>query len=123
MAHQAWESGDPGELFYNRINEDNIVNYLADITATNPCGEVPLLPGESCILSSINLHEIYDKNSKSINYELLKQNSKNITRFLEDVTEITEAPIPFINEISKGLRRLGGGVLGFADLLVELNIP
>lgn len=69
------------------------------------------------------MHEVYDKNSKEIDYNLLRDSSKNITRFLENVTEITEAPIGFINEISKGLRRLGGGVLGFADLLVELNIP
>ena len=78
---------------------------------------------ESCILASINLHQIYNKKTKSIDYELLKDMVKTITRFLEDVTEVTEAPIKEINDISKGLRRLGGGVLGFADLLVELNIP
>ena len=123
MAKQAHASGDPGELFYDRINRDNMVSYIGDINATNPCGEVPLLPGESCILASINLHEVYDKNKKVIDYDLLKSISKNMTRFLEDVTEITESPLSFIDEMSKGLRRLGGGDLGFADLLVELNIP
>jgi ribonucleoside-diphosphate reductase alpha chain len=86
-------------------------------------GEVPLINGESCILSSINLHEIYDKKSKKIDYELLRKIVKTATRFLEDVTEITEAPLEYVNKITKGLRRLGLGVLGWSDLLVELNIP
>jgi ribonucleoside-diphosphate reductase alpha chain len=123
MAEQAWESGDPGTLQYDRINEDNLVPYIGNIEATNPCGEVPLLSGESCILTSINLHEMYDKKTKEINWDLLKDVVKTATRFLENVTEITEAPLPFINETTKGLRRLGLGVLGWADLLVELNIP
>ena len=90
---------------------------------TANCGEVPLLEGESCILASINLYKMFDKKSKQIDYKKLKNTTKIITRFLEDVTEITEAPLEYINKISKGLRRLGVGVLGFADLLVELNIP
>jgi ribonucleoside-diphosphate reductase alpha chain len=81
------------------------------------------LENESCILASINLHRMYNKKTKDIDWELLKENAKSVTRFLEDVTEITEAPLPQIDEMSKGLRRLGGGVLGFADLLVELGIP
>ena len=66
---------------------------------------------------------MYDKKTKSVNYELLKNVTKTITRFLEDVTEITQAPLDYINVMTKNLRRLGIGVLGFADLLVELNIP
>lgn len=123
MAKRAWESGDPGEQFYDRINEDNLVPYISDITATNPCGEVPLLPYESCILSSINLHKMYSKKYNQIDWNLLRDTVRLVTRFLEDVTEITTAPIDKINEMTKGLRRLGLGVLGFADLLVELNIP
>lgn len=123
MAKQAHASGDPGELFFNRINIDNIVPYMGDITATNPCGEVPLLEGESCILASINLHQIYDKKNKCIDWDFLKTLTKTQTRFLEDVTEITVAPLEYIDEMTKGLRRLGGGVMGLADLLVELDIP
>ena len=123
MAQQAWESGDPGEMFYDRINIDNIVYYLKDIRATNPCGEVPLLEGESCILTSTNLHEMYDPKAEDVEWNLLRDTTKSETRFLEDVTEITEAPIDYINTMTKNLRRLGGGILGFADLLVELNIP
>jgi len=66
---------------------------------------------------------MYNKKTHEIDYELLKETSKTITRFLEDVTEITEAPLPQINEMTKNLRRLGGGILGFADLLIELDIP
>ena len=123
MATRAWESGDPGQLFYDRINEDNLVPYIGAISATNPCGEVPLLPYESCILASINLHEMYDKKTDKVDYDKLKKYVKLGTRFLEDVTEITEAPVEVINETTKNLRRLGLGVLGFADLLVEMGIP
>jgi ribonucleoside-diphosphate reductase alpha chain len=124
MAKQAWESGDPGELFFDAINEDNMVEpYMGTIEATNPCGEIPLLAGESCILASINLHEMYNKERKGINYGLLEDVVRTATRFLEDVTEITEAPLEYIDEMTKNLRRLGLGIIGFADLLVELNIP
>jgi len=123
MATQAWESGDPGELFYDAMNRDNMVSYIEDIRATNPCGEVPLLINESCILASLNLHKFYDKKTKSINYDLLKDQVKTMTRFLEDVVEISEAPLDKINYTTKSLRRLGGGAMGWADLLVELNIP
>jgi ribonucleoside-diphosphate reductase alpha chain len=74
-------------------------------------------------LASINLHEIYNKKSKLIDYDLLKNITKSATRFLENVTEVGEAPLDYINKITKGLRRISIGVLGFADLLVELNIP
>jgi ribonucleoside-diphosphate reductase alpha chain len=69
------------------------------------------------------LHEFYNKKTKSIDYDLLKEKTKEMIRFLDDVTEISQAPVDYINKMTKGLRRLGGGVLGFADLLVELNIP
>ena len=85
--------------------------------------EVPLLSGESCILTSINLHQIYNKKTKQIDYELLKDIVKTNKRFLDDVTEISIAPVDKINEMTKGLRRISLGVLGFADLLVELDIP
>lgn len=82
-----------------------------------------MLSNESCILASINLLSVYDEKTKYINWDLLKILTKSIIRFLEDVTEITQAPLDKINEVTKALRRLGGGVMGFADLLVALNIP
>ena len=123
IATQAWESGDPGELFWDRINEDNMVKFLEFIYATNPCGEVPLLSNESCILASIVLLHIFDQKTKQIDWNLLKTLVKTLIRFLDDVTEVTEAPLDKINIVTKSLRRLGGGVMGFADLLVEMNIP
>jgi len=94
-----------------------------EIAANKYGGEVPLIDGESCILTSINLHQIYDKKNKIIDYELLKDIVKTVIRFLDNVTEISEAPIEKINTMTKGLRRISCGVLGFADLLVELDIP
>lgn len=123
IAERAHASADPGLIFKSRVNEDNLTPYMGEIEATNPCGEVPLLSGESCILASINLHEIYNKKSKSIDYGLLKDITKSAVRFLENVTEVGTAPLEYINKMTKGLRRISVGVLGFADLLVELNIP
>jgi ribonucleoside-diphosphate reductase alpha chain len=123
MAEQAWESGDPGILLEDAMNRENLVDYLEKIRATNPCGEVPLLINESCILASLNLHKFYDKKTNDINWDELRSQVKTMTRFLEDVVEISEAPLPEINEKTKSLRRLGGGAMGWADLLVDLGIP
>ncbi len=123
VAEQAWESGDPGAMFLSAINKDNMVKYLEYIEVSNPCGEVPLLTNESCILASLNLKKYYNSVSNEIDYELLKENTKLLTRFLEDVVEVTEAPLLKINEKTKSLRRLGLGVLGWADLLIDLGIP
>ena len=98
-------------------------NFVANRLVVHNCGEVTLFPGESCILGSINLHAFYNKKTKNINWEELQNVIISATRFLEDVTEISIAPIDFINKITKSLRRLGLGVMGFADLLVDLNIP
>lgn len=115
------ENGPISDVYDISVEGTN--NLIANYMVAHNCGEVPLLEGESCILASINLHQMYDKKLKNINYDLLKNVTKIITRFLEDVTEITEAPLDYINQMTKNLRRLGVGVLGFADLLVELNIP
>ena len=125
IAKQVWESGDPGVLFYDRINEDNMVaSYLGEIISTNPCGEVPLLPYESCVLGSINLHAFYDKNAPSvkINFPFLEYTVRTAVRFLDNVQTVSESPIKEIEELSKGLRRIGLGVMGWADLLAELGL-
>jgi len=124
IAKQAWESGDPGVLFYDRINEDNMVPYLGELESVNPCGEVPLLPYESCCLGSINLHAFYDKSAPSIkiNFPFLEYTVRTAVRFLDNVQTVSESPIKDIDELSKGLRRLGLGVMGWADLLVELDL-
>ena len=121
ISTRAWESGDPGILYYNRMNEDNMVYYLGDIKATNPCGEIGLLPYEACCLGSINLSKFVE--NKQINFQDLEYTVRLAIRFLDDVQEITYLPIDEINYWTKGLRRLGLGVFGWADMLAKLDIP
>lgn len=133
LCENAWESGDPGVFFIDRAEEDNMVGYLGEITATNPCGEVPLLPYEACCLGSLNLHEFYDADRDlgmgfsntvgGINWEKLEYVVRLSTRFLDNVQTLSETPIDIINETCKNLRRLGLGVMGWADLLAELELP
>lgn len=123
MARMAWESGDPGIFFFDRTNEDNLVPYLGDLECTNPCGEVPLLPYEPCCLGSINLHSFYVEKTNSINFPFLEYVVRTATRFLDNVQTLTETPVEEINTWSRGLRRIGLGVMGFADLLAELELP
>jgi len=123
ISEHAWESGDPGLMMYDRVNEDNLVPYLGELKATNPCGEIPLLDGEPCCLGSLNLHSFYDENTNSINLEFLEFAVRKSVRFLDGVVTKTSLPVEKINNMTKGLRRLGLGVFGWADLLAELEIP
>ena len=82
-----------------------------------------MIVNESCILASLNLHKFYDKKTNDINYEELKKQVKLMTRFLEDVVEVSVAPLEKIDVKTKSLRRLGGGAMGWADLLIDLGIP
>ena len=123
MAKMAWESGDPGIAFFDRINEDNMVHYIGELNSSNPCSELFLFPGEGCCLGSINLHSFYIEETNSIDLEYLEYVVRLAVRFLDDVQSVSESPIKYINVQSKGLRRLGLGVMGWADLLAELEIP
>ena len=122
IATRAWESGDPGLFFIDRVNKDNVVPYLGKLSCTNPCGEVPLLSNEACCLGSINLHSLYDPSTEGLDIELLEFLVRNSIRFLDDVQEISELPLKQVNYMCKGLRRLGLGVFGLADLLAELEL-
>lgn len=123
IAERAWATGDPGVFFIDRVNDDNLVPYIGKIDATNPCGEVPLLPYESCCLGSLNLHNFYDKDRNRIDLEFLEFSTRAATRFLDNVQTLSESTVPEINVVSKGLRKLGLGVMGWADLLAELELP
>lgn len=123
IAQEAWESGDPGIAFFDRINEDNMVPYLGNLNAGNPCAELFIFPNESCCLGSLNLHKFYIPENNSINWEFLEYAVRVATRFLDSVQTVSFAPIEEINYMSKGLRRLGLGVMGWADLLAEMEIP
>jgi ribonucleoside-diphosphate reductase alpha chain len=120
IAKQAWVSGDPGILFYDTINEDNMVPYVGAIDTTNPCSEVTLLGGESCCLGSINLVAML--RGGSIDWEFFEYVVRTSVRFLDDVQEISEVRVEKITQITRGLRRLGIGVMGFSDLLAQLGI-
>lgn len=121
IAENAWESGDPGIFFVDRANEDNMVPYLGNIGATNPCGEVPLLPNEACCLGSINLERFVEDDF--IDFDYIKEVVWLAIRFLDNVHTMNEMPIPEVDKAIKLTRRLGLGVMGWADMLDELRLP
>ena len=120
IAENAWKNGDPGVYFIDTANRDNMVKYLGSLDATNPCGEVPLLPYEPCCLGSINLKAFVDGNY--IDFPYLARVIKLAVRFLDNVQTLSYTPIEEVNFASKQTRRLGLGVMGFADLLAEMDI-
>ncbi|MBS3167945.1 adenosylcobalamin-dependent ribonucleoside-diphosphate reductase [Candidatus Woesearchaeota archaeon] len=127
MAKCAWETGDPGFVVIDRINNTNSnpTPKLGPVESTNPCGEQPLLPWEPCTLGSINLsnHVTEEKGKTIVDYQKLEYTSKLATEFLENVVEMGNYPLPEIEVISKGNRRIGLGVMGWAEMLVKLEIP
>lgn len=121
IVENAWLCGDPGLIFLDTINEKNPIPALGRIESTNPCGEVPLLPYESCNLGSINLSKLVKK--KSIDWKLLEKIIHSAVRFLDNVIEVNQYPIPEMKKIATGNRKIGLGVMGWAELLIQLEIP
>jgi ribonucleoside-diphosphate reductase alpha chain len=120
-ARLAWETGDPGLIFVDRINRDNPTPALGRITATNPCGEVPLLPYEACVLASINLAAL--SHTGRFDWERLDDLVDLGIRFLDDCIDASVFPLPQITAAVRANRKVGLGVMGFADALVDLGIP
>ncbi|MGD2187893.1 MAG: vitamin B12-dependent ribonucleotide reductase [Desulfobacterales bacterium] len=125
LVKQAWKNGDPGIIFLDRINQDNPTPQLGDIESTNPCGEQPLLPMEACNLGSINLAKFVLENGDGpvIDYEALKEVIIWTVRFLDNTIDMSKYPLPQIDEMVRGNRKIGLGVMGFADMLFQLKIP
>ncbi len=121
IVSRAWDNGDPGVIFIDRINDLHTMKKTGLIEATNPCGEQPLLPYEACNLGSVNLSK-FVKDGR-IDWDSMKDTIGIAVRFLDDVIDVSRYPIPDIDKKVKENRKIGLGVMGFADFLIGLNIP
>jgi len=125
IAHQAWQTGEPGLFFIDVTNRSNPTPHIAEIEATNPCGEQPLVPFESCNLGSISLceHLLESDGRYRVDWTALEKTVRTAIHFLDNVIDMNNYPIDEIEKITKGNRKIGVGVMGFARLLFKLEIP
>ena len=125
IIQQAWENGDPGVIFLDRINRDNQTPEIGEIESTNPCGEQPLLPYEACNLGSINLakYVIHEDDNPRIDKKALGETVWLTVRFLDDAIDMSHYPLERISEMARHNRKIGLGVMGFADMLYQMSVP
>jgi len=121
IVQSAWATGEPGIIFLDAVNRDNTLPHLGEIEATNPCGEQPLLPYESCNLGSLNLAKVVKDGT--IDYTLLRRIVHTAVHFLDNVIDANNFPLEVIKEHTLDNRKIGLGVMGFADMLIQLGLP
>lgn len=122
IVYSAWNSGEPGILFLDKIEEKNTLKGYKKLESTNPCGEQPLFPYESCNLGSINVSK-FVKEDKTIDYDSLEDTIALAVLFLDTVIDLNKYPIKEIEEETKNNRKIGLGIMGFADMLVKMKVP
>jgi len=124
LVSAAWETGDPGVLFLDRINEANPTPQLGVMESTNPCGEVPLLPFEPCVLGSINLlNMLKEKDGRwEVDFDKLRIIVRQAVHFLDNVIDMNQYPLPQISQMAKGNRKIGLGVMGLAHFFIRLGV-
>jgi ribonucleoside-diphosphate reductase alpha chain len=125
MVNQAWRTGDPGIIFLDEINRYNTTPGMGDIESTNPCGEQPLLPMEACNLGSINLIQFLkiENGKPTMDYDRFKETIHLSVRFLDNAIDMSKYPLKEIQTMVHGNRKIGLGIMGFADLLFMMNLP
>jgi ribonucleoside-diphosphate reductase alpha chain len=121
LVKSAWRTGDPGVVFIDRINSTNPTPALGPLESTNPCGEQPLLPYEACVLGSVELSRFVKDGA--VDYPALEDTVRAAVRFLDDAIDVNKYPLPEITRMHSGNRKIGLGVMGWADMLVLLGIP